>query len=92
MKKNLSPFLSMSRGQVFLKFDKEVSMDCIKHRKSWINKMRIWLLIVITVIINVNAFPSNQAVIVHNSIQDIDACKGNLVLKLVLVWGGSGRR
>jgi hypothetical protein len=31
---------------------------------------------------------SGRAVLIHNSIKDIDACKGKLKLELVRVWGG----
>jgi hypothetical protein len=33
-------------------------------------------------------FGSQRAVLVHNTIEEIDACKGKLQLKLVRIWGG----
>ena len=34
------------------------------------------------------AITSGQAVLVHNSIEDIEACQGKIKLELVRIWGG----
>jgi hypothetical protein len=31
---------------------------------------------------------ADRAVLVHNTLQDIEKCKGKLQLKLIRVWGG----
>ena len=51
-------------------------------------KLKESLLTIMIMVFFIFANAANQAVLVHNTRQDIEACKGKLKLKLVRVWGG----
>jgi hypothetical protein len=48
--------------------------------------------IIITLFIFIFYHLSNPAVLVHNSKKEIDACKGQLNLKLIRIWGGGDEK
>lgn len=50
--------------------------------------IKISFLLSIVALLCIYLNSANRAVLVHNSLQDIDACKGKLKLELVRVWGG----
>lgn len=46
------------------------------------------LLISIFFTLNIFLYTADQSILVRNTLEDINACKGKLILKLVRIWGG----
>ena len=46
------------------------------------------LFILLNVVLFISETAADSAILVHNTLNDIEACKGKLQLKLVRVWGG----
>ncbi len=46
------------------------------------------LSVVIILVLCTFVWTADRAVLVHNTLEEIEACKGKLKLKLVRIWGG----
>lgn len=51
-------------------------------------KLMISMVLPLIFVMGISVYAADRAVLVHNSLKEIDACKGKVKLELVRIWGG----